>query len=181
MNRRPQAGFTLVELMMTILAGAILLTVAVPSMQTMVRNNRLATQTNDFVSVLQYARSEAARRRQTVALLPKSGSEDWAAGWTVWVDLDGNGVQDDDVNEDGDVNEADILRSEDGLSGGNSLVAGDDSAIQYAPTGFIIGDSCADAAYAFCADLCHASDLPGRQILITMTGRVETESDYTCP
>ncbi len=48
MNRRPQAGFTLVELMMTILAGAILLTIAVPSFQTMIRNNRLATQVNDF-------------------------------------------------------------------------------------------------------------------------------------
>lgn len=181
MNRRPQAGFTLVELMMTVLAGAILLTIAVPSFQTLIRNNRLATQVNDFVSVLQYARSEAARRRQTISLLPKSGTNNWAGGWTVWVDLDSNGVQDDDSNGDGVVNEADVLRSEPALSGGFKLTAGSTAPIQYAPTGFIIGDSCASAAYAFCADLCKKKNLPGRRVFITMTGRVETVSEYTCP
>lgn len=60
MNR--QSGFTLVELMVTIAIAAILLGVGVPSFRTVIENNRIAAASNDVVTGLQYARSEAIRR-----------------------------------------------------------------------------------------------------------------------
>lgn len=60
MNR--QAGFTLVELMVTVAIAAILLGVGVPSFRTLIENNRIAAASNDVVTALQYARSEAVKR-----------------------------------------------------------------------------------------------------------------------
>ena len=56
MNRR--GGFTLLELMVTLAIVAIVLTVGIPSFREMMRENRLATQTNEFLAAL--ARVEEA-------------------------------------------------------------------------------------------------------------------------
>ena len=50
MNRR--SGFTLIELMITLAVAAIVLTVGIPSFREMMRENRLATQTNEFLAAL---------------------------------------------------------------------------------------------------------------------------------
>ncbi|MGB5729503.1 MAG: GspH/FimT family pseudopilin, partial [Thiogranum sp.] len=55
-------GFTLVELLSTLAVAGILLTVGVPSMQDLIRNNRLTAATNLFVSSLNIARSEAIKQ-----------------------------------------------------------------------------------------------------------------------
>jgi type IV fimbrial biogenesis protein FimT len=60
MNR--QSGFTLVELMVTIAIAAILLGLGVPSFRTLIENNRIAAASNDIVTALQFARSEAVKR-----------------------------------------------------------------------------------------------------------------------
>lgn len=57
-----QAGFTLVELMVTVAIAAILLGIGVPSFRALIENNRIAAASNDVVTALQYARSEAVKR-----------------------------------------------------------------------------------------------------------------------
>ena len=54
-------GFTLIELVMSIAIVGILLTVGIPSFIALITNNRIVTQTNDFVSDLAHARAEAVR------------------------------------------------------------------------------------------------------------------------
>ena len=69
--RGPQAGFTLIELMVGVAIMGILLMVGVPSFQSAVASSRLTTSTNDVVSALALARTEAIRRGARVTVFEK--------------------------------------------------------------------------------------------------------------
>jgi type IV fimbrial biogenesis protein FimT len=49
---------------------------------------RVAVEASDLLHAIELTRSEAAKRGARVTLLPVGG--DWAAGWTVFVDVNGN-------------------------------------------------------------------------------------------
>lgn len=96
-------GFTLVELMATIAIAAVVMGLAVPSFNTAIKNNRLTTQVNDFVTSLNIARSEAVKRGQQVTLCKSSdgntcvadgAASNWAQGWIVFVDQDNDFIHD---------------------------------------------------------------------------------------
>lgn len=89
-------GLSLIEVLIVIAIAAILLGIGVPNLQTFILNNRLASSTHEFYTALQFARSEAVRRQTQVALVHggAAGSGNWGAGWTMFVDANGNGVQD---------------------------------------------------------------------------------------
>lgn len=74
-------GFTLVELMVTIAVAAIMLSVAIPSFDNMLKNNALSATTRDFIASVEMARMQAISTRQDVRVGP-TGS-DWKDGWTV--------------------------------------------------------------------------------------------------
>ncbi|MEX1080640.1 MAG: GspH/FimT family pseudopilin, partial [Halofilum sp. (in: g-proteobacteria)] len=85
-------GFTLIELMVTLAIVAIVATVAVPAWSDFVRANRLAATTNEFVTAVNYTRSEAVRRNTDVSLCPSTdqtscvgNSTDWSVGWIAFV------------------------------------------------------------------------------------------------
>lgn len=86
-------GFTLIELMITIAIAAILLAIGIPSFRTMILQNRLSGNVNEFIAANMFARSEAIKLGQGVTLCPavnaESGSNacvdpgDWSTGWLV--------------------------------------------------------------------------------------------------
>ena len=78
----PQGGFTLIELMFSIVILVILITLAAPSLRDIVRDQRVKTATFDVYASLVFARSEAIKRNAPVAICITSGT-DWAGGWTV--------------------------------------------------------------------------------------------------
>lgn len=78
MPPRHQHGFTLVELMITIVIFGILLTVAVPSFTSYILNQRVKTSAFELTAALSYARSEAIKLNTDVQL-----SED-DSGWGGW-------------------------------------------------------------------------------------------------
>lgn len=78
---RPQDGFTLVELMITILVAAILATAAFPSFKELITNQRIKSTSFDLMSTLNLARSEAIKRNAQVTIAP--ANNDWTQGWTV--------------------------------------------------------------------------------------------------
>lgn len=59
-------GFTLIELLVTIAVAIILATVAVPGFQRMIAINRVAADYNEVLTGLNFARSEAVKRRAPV-------------------------------------------------------------------------------------------------------------------
>lgn len=81
-----QSAFTLIELMIVVLILIILLVAAIPGFTASIVNNRLTTIANELVASLSYARSEAIRRGQHVAVR-KTGTN-WENGWQVFVDID---------------------------------------------------------------------------------------------
>ncbi len=64
--RRSRAGFTLIELVVTILVAAILITIAVPSFEHITVSSRLTTTANSLVDALNTARMEAIKRNADV-------------------------------------------------------------------------------------------------------------------
>jgi type IV fimbrial biogenesis protein FimT len=59
---RHRAGFTLVELMVTLAVAVVLITIAVPSFKHMMASSRLTTTANSLVGALNLARMEAIKR-----------------------------------------------------------------------------------------------------------------------
>ncbi|MCU7891037.1 MAG: GspH/FimT family pseudopilin [Candidatus Thiodiazotropha sp. (ex Ustalcina ferruginea)] len=55
-------GFTLIELMIAIVIGAILLTIGIPGFLNMVQRNAVTTTSNELLASLLLARSEAVRQ-----------------------------------------------------------------------------------------------------------------------
>jgi type IV fimbrial biogenesis protein FimT len=93
-------GFTLPEIMITLGIIAIVLSTAVPSISSMIKDNRLATQLNSVVTHVHMARAEAVKRDVRVimcrssspnASTPSCGGSDkvWTDGYIVFAD-DGN-------------------------------------------------------------------------------------------
>lgn len=84
-------GFTLVELMVTVAVMAILAMIAIPSFTSLINSNRIVSQANELVAVVQGARSEAIRYNQRVYVCSSSngtscaGSANWN-GWLVFLD-----------------------------------------------------------------------------------------------
>lgn len=86
-------GFTLVELMITVAMMSIMLTVGLPSFQSIIVSSRLTSSTNAMVSALQLARFEALKQHKTVTIKKKEAN--WQGGWDVFVDANENGNMDD--------------------------------------------------------------------------------------
>ncbi len=122
MNRKNHAGFTIIELMLTIAIAAVLLAVAVPSYTNMVLNNCLTTKTNQLVSAMQLARSTAVTFRDEVTVgsiscqldednnnaadgscaTSERQNNEFGEGVVVYRDLDGDGFADLEADEDAD-------------------------------------------------------------------------------
>ncbi len=61
-------GYTLLELMMTMVLAAILLTVGIPNMTNFIKNNRVLAETNKLMTTFKTARSEAMTQRVNVIM-----------------------------------------------------------------------------------------------------------------
>jgi len=167
-------GFTLMELIITIAVLTFLVTVAAPSLQATLRDNRLMTQTNLFIGALNLARSEAIKRGRRVTLCKTSdqwrctAAGGYQQGWLVFVDTHNFAAVDADET---------IIQVFAPVTGGMTITG--NSSVQdyvsYAANGasrLITGGFQAGAI-----TLCQ--DSAARHIIINPTGRVRSARD-TC-
>jgi type IV fimbrial biogenesis protein FimT len=105
-----QGGFTLIELMTTIVVLAVLLAIGVPNFRDFLRSSRMTSAANDFLTDVNLARSESVKRRVAVTLCKSTNGTACSTDasvvlrrWIVFVDdansaavhaNDGNGVVD---------------------------------------------------------------------------------------
>lgn len=176
-------GFTLIELLVTISIAAILLGVAIPSFITTIDSNRLATITNEFVTALNMARSEAIKRGMQVTVVRKGAtSGEWQSGWDVFLDSDGNNAFNDDADSTlCEAGEDCLLRTYESLPSGYTLSTGNSTYEDYAsysPSGMstvVVGDT-----FTLCSS--SGSNKPRRTITINATGRPRINATPgTCP
>ena len=120
-----RAGFTLVEMMIALVVLGVLATMAAPSMQTFIKEQRISGQANDLIGDLSIARSEAIRRAATVIVCKSTNPNNanptcntvgtnWATGRVIFVDSD----------NDGAIDSGEVLRRSESLDGtGNTLIS----------------------------------------------------------
>jgi type IV fimbrial biogenesis protein FimT len=87
-------GFTLMELMVTLVIAVLLGMLAVPSITQFIQSNRLVSTTNELVAAFNAARTEAVKRgTQAIVCESTSGTScsatgNWNSGWIVFADAD---------------------------------------------------------------------------------------------
>jgi len=167
-------GFTLVELLVTIVVVSILLATGVPSFMQMIKNNRLSAQANSLVAAIQLTRSEAVKRGTSMVICAKdpdavacSGNNNWTNGWIIFSDLDQGG----DLDGDGTCSTADdhhakdcVLRTITTMQ--YNTLTGNDSSIRFQPDG--TATNAAATALTLTADDCRKQQV--RRITITRQG-----------
>ena len=99
LHQLANAGFTLIELMVTLAIAAILLMVAAPSMTAFKRNSELTSLSNTLLSAVNAARGEAMKRNMAAYIAPTDGGSSWGVGWVVFVDKNNNQVYDDESTD----------------------------------------------------------------------------------
>lgn len=85
-------GYSLYELVITLAAFAVTLTLGIPSFGAIVANHRLRTEVDQLFHAIHHARKESVVRRRVVSLCPSTDGEqcgnDWSAGWMMFVNID---------------------------------------------------------------------------------------------
>src|SRR5512135_965387 len=85
MKSRPNAaGFTLIEMLVTVTLVGVLLMIAAPGMRQLTLNQGIKTAAYDVFAALQYARSEAIKSNGSVTLRAGASTDGaWTTGWRV--------------------------------------------------------------------------------------------------
>lgn len=175
---RPQTGFTLPELMITLVVLGILVGIGFPSLLDFVQANRMVGQINQVTGLFFYARSEAVRRGSRVTVCPSSdfttcGNDvEWETGRIVFTDSGTAGTKD---------GSDEILRKQELLAGSNTLrgSAAFDSYVSFLGTGYTSGSGSNTGTLSLCDSRGTAE---AYTISINAAGRIRTSKTATsCP
>ena len=181
---RKVRGFSLIELIVVMVITGVLMAIAMPAFIGIIKNSRLATETNDLLADLALARSEAATRGRRVAIcLSSNGTScgsgsSWGGGRIVFVDGSTAGVVD-----SGDT----VIRYHQGGTSTNNVVitasgftvssSSTLNHLQYRPSGATGSD--AGGQFKICDD---RTGNYGRIVVIGVTGRAAlSSSNASCP
>jgi len=184
MNMGRENGFTLIEVLVTIVVVSILLAAGVPSFMDFIKNNRLSAQANSLVAAVQVTRNEAVKRGTGMVICAKdpdnvacSGDNNWTNGWIIFSDLDQDGALDGDgscaTTDDHNKKEC-VLRTVTSLQ--SNTLAGNNSSIRFQPDGAAV--NAASTSITLTADDCKRQQVRG--ITITRQGHA-TIAKQNCP
>ena len=136
MDKRTQHGFTLYELMITVLIVGVVLAFSIPNMQAFTQNSRMTSTANDVHAAFHLARSESSRAKTNITVCASANSMasdancggTWDQGYIVFVD------EEPDLNRSGSTET--VLRAHPAIADGVSFaVANDATYFTYSSTG----------------------------------------------
>lgn len=175
-----QSGATLLELMVVLAVAAILLGIGMPGFASLTRGTRLAGATNEMLSSLHLARSEAIKRGSRAAMCPSAtgtacaGSGGWDQGWVVFHDANNNAELEADEG---------VILVRQALSTGMRLTGNSAVShyISFAPDGSskLVSGAWQGGTLTVCNE--EGSPGPARQIILYKTGRPRTKALAACP
>jgi len=165
-----RAGFTLVEMLMTMAVMTVLVGIALPSFKGFVQQQRTTTAMHLLSSHLAHARLSAIHQRSVVMICPSDGNGkcrsdgDWSGEWMAFTDRDGNRQPD---------TAADILRVErPSLDGAMRIVSGPARpSVRYLPDGRSAGSN-------LTVRICRNAELLG-SVIVNNVGRVRSRRAET--
>jgi type IV fimbrial biogenesis protein FimT len=171
-------GFTLIELMITVVVLVILTTIAAPSFSEWLARVRITGQANSLVGDLSLARSESATRGAAMSVCVRKDDTTcdtdakghWESGWLVFVDVDGDG----DIKEGTDT----IVRVGGELGGNTKLLIdgfGSDGFVQFRPYGGLNPPTA--GTFSFCSETITPN---GVDVSIAATGRAKASKVTSC-
>lgn len=163
-NRHPmQRGFSLLELVVTLMIVIILAAIAAPSMREMNINSVVKSNANDLVTALNLARAEAVKRGSDVAVVAQGG--DWNDGWQI----ETTGVVETLISHPPITEDYRVLAAP---TGPGSL-----SRVVFTATGALRDAT----AYNFsvCRPTAHPGDANSRRIIVSATGTIQSHRDTT--
>lgn len=176
MKAKKHLGFTLFELMVGIAIFMIMVGLAIPSMQSIIANNRTITLSNELLSSMHLARSEAVKRGVSVSVCPaanqnfNSCGNNWSLGWIVFVNPDENGTFSNNADEP-------LLRAYQAPSQGQTIATTPFSTlITYTSSGFAATNT-TNLSINITTSGCTGTN--GRNIVISFTGRPQL-SNISC-
>ncbi len=184
---RPSRGFTLIELMITLVIAAVLLMVAVPSFVRYQKNAQLTSAANTLLAATNAARGEAMKRGMSAMVVPTNNGSDWTTGWVVFVDKNNSRTYTDTVDNT-------VLTQAAVPTGisitGNNTAAGSTPYIMFDASGYSKSKTGGFGALSISfarTDVATADQYSQtRRIIIASTGRVRmctpvSATDTNCP
>jgi len=182
-------GFTLIELTVTLAIVGALLVLGVPGLKSMIRGNQLVASSNDLVSALHVARSEAIKNNAKVTICESSNGTscsatgNWENGWIIFNDADGNlsGTGAACVAAGTDC----LLRVQKAIPGGQVVIKGlDDISAKITSFTFTsrgIPKDLTMASQAGIFNVCQLDDggntVASRAVVLSLSGRVRISDD----
>jgi len=172
MVKKQQHGFTLLELLGTMSIAAILVAFAVPAMTSTLKNSRMNSSVNDLVSSFNFARNEAVRRGVEVTVCRSTDgivctdAADWATGWIVTADVNGDGTFENSFDE--------LFRVSEALSSGLQFIKSNAARVVYDVSGG--AKDAGGNAITSTLTLCDSSQdgERGYRVTIAVTGHVSS-------
>lgn len=168
-QHRGGRGFTLTELLITLMVAGVLLAAGAPAMGSLIARTRNAGAEAAVADTLRHARGAAVMRNVRVLVCPSSdgrrcdGSGDWRHGWTVAPDADRDGQPD---------SGRPIIAVQDAMPGGTRVITTAGRAkLTFQPTGSAGGSNVTFT-------ICHLRERTGRSVVVANSGRVRiTDAD----
>jgi type IV fimbrial biogenesis protein FimT len=191
-----QGGFTLIELMFTIVVLGVLLGIGIPNLRDFLRNGRMTGYANDLLADVNVARTEAIKRRVVVgvcasadplASTPACAAPDATSfrGWLVFVDDANPNVIDTTNDGNGSIQAGETILRRHELLASPVTARSDTAFISFAETGFTraIGSTASATRVVMCdarGNIATTGDRSAaRGIQIERTGRARVTRSVT--
>ena len=169
MHSRTAKGFTLIELMVTLVVMAVVAAIAFPNFQQLIRSSRVSTANNEFIGLINLARTEAIRSGQGGGVCGSSTGASCDGAWAQGV------AAVSDPNGDGALNDGTVLRFVDiknalTVTGPSAVIAFDGRGRRLAPK---------DQTFKVRSATCNTNAQQQRTLVVNASGQVRSTKE-TC-